>query len=113
MYILSAFAQLERENTAERVADNMASLGEAGKWTGGTLPPGMTSVRKKIGDKTHSYLIVDEQRIKTVKYIFSLMLSGTSITKLEHTLRQDGIRTERDAFYSCSKLYNLFTNPVY
>lgn len=22
------------------VADNMASLGEAGKWTGGTLPPG-------------------------------------------------------------------------
>lgn len=40
MYILSAFAQLERENTAERVADNMASLGEAGKWTGGTLPPG-------------------------------------------------------------------------
>ena len=113
MYILSAFAQLERENTAERVADNMASLGEAGKWTGGTLPPGMTSVRKKIGDKTHSYLIVDEQRIKTVKYIFSLMLSGTSITKLERTLRTEGIRTERDAFYSCSKLYNLFTNPVY
>ena len=36
MYILAAFAQLERENTSERVTDNMRALGAAGKWTGGT-----------------------------------------------------------------------------
>lgn len=35
MYILAAFAQLERENTSERVSDSMAALGASGKWTGG------------------------------------------------------------------------------
>ena len=59
MYILAAFAQLERENTSERVTDNMRALGAAGKWTGGKLPTGMTSIRRQIGEKEHSYLMVD------------------------------------------------------
>ena len=113
MYILSAFAQLERENIAERVTDNMASLGESGKWTGGALPPGMSSIRKTVGGKTHSYLVIDEEKIKTVQYIFSLMLSGNSITKIERILRNAGIRTERNAFFGSGKLHNILTNPVY
>ena len=113
MYILSAFAQLERENTAERVADSMASLGESGKWTGGKLPPGMTTIKKVADGKKHSYLVVDAERIKTVKYIFSLMRSGNTITKVERILRNEGIRTESDKFFSSSQLYCLFTNPVY
>lgn len=87
MYILAAFAQLERENTSERVSDSMAALGASGKWTGGRLPAGMTSVRKKIGDKEHSYLVVDEDRIHFVKMIYRLFLKGNSITKLERIFR--------------------------
>ncbi len=57
MYILAAFVQLERENVSERVTDNMHALGSSGKWTGGKLPSRMTSVRRKVGNKEHSYLL--------------------------------------------------------
>ena len=51
MYILAAFAQLERENTSERVTDNMLALAEQGRWTGGNTPTGMRTIRKKTGGK--------------------------------------------------------------
>lgn len=38
MYILAAFAQLERENTSERVTDNMRALGAAGNGLAGSSP---------------------------------------------------------------------------
>lgn len=113
MYILAAFAQLERENTSERVADSMLALGASGKWSGGTLPAGMSSVRKMVGDKQHSFLVVDENRIGTVKLIYDTFLSGMSITKLERYLRDNGIKTENGKFFSTSQLSNILSNPVY
>ncbi len=113
MYILAAFAQLERENTSERVGDNMRSLGAAGKWTGGLLPAGMSSVRKKIGDKEHSYLIVNENEIGNVKLLFRLMLDGYSITGVERYCRDHGIHSRYGKFLGSSQLYSILTNPVY
>lgn len=113
MYILAAFAQLERENTSERVADSMMALGAAGKWTGGKLPLGMTSIRKIVGDKEHSFLIVDNERIDTVKTIFQLYLSGKTITSIERYFRDNGIRTESGKFFGTNQIYNILSNPVY
>ncbi|GFI46200.1 DNA-invertase hin [Lachnospiraceae bacterium] len=113
MYILAAFAQLERENTSERVADNMQALGAAGKWTGGKLPSGMTSVRRQIGDKEHSYLLVDEASIWRPRLLFQLILEGYPITKVERYCRDHGIKTHSGKFLSCSQIYNIITNPVY
>ncbi len=113
MYILAAFAQLERENTSERVADNMKALGSSGKWTGGKLPAGMTSVRRKIGDKEHSYLAVDEHTIGNVKLLYRLMCDGYTITKVERYCRDHGIRTQSGKFFSTSQIYNIISNPVY
>lgn len=113
MYILAAFAQLERENTSERVADSMMALGAAGKWTGGKLPPGMTSIRKIVGDKEHSFLIVDNERIGVVKTIFELYLSGKTITGIERCFRDNGIRTESGKFFGTNQIYNILSNPVY
>lgn len=113
MYILAAFAQLERENTSERVTDGMLSLGSSGKWTGGNCPLGMTSIRKKIGDKEHSYLVVDPETITNVQLFYQLMLQGYSITKLERYCRDQGIRSRTGKFLSTSQLYNILTNPVY
>ena len=83
MYILAAFAQLERENTSERVADNMQALGASGKWTGGKLPSGMVSVRRQTGNKEHSYLEVDKETIWRPKLLYQLILEGYTITKAE------------------------------
>ena len=113
MYILAAFAQLERENTSERVSDSMMALGASGKWTGGTLPIGMTSIRKIVGDKEHSFLIVDNRNIGIVKTIYDLYLSGKSVTGIERYFRDTGVRTENGKFFSTSKLHSILTNPVY
>lgn len=113
MYILAAFAQLERENTSERVADNMQALGTSGKWTGGKLPTGMKSVRRTLGNKEHSYLLVDEETIGLVKLLYSLLLQGYPLTRIERYCRDNGIRSQRGKFLNTSQIYNIITNPVY
>lgn len=113
MYILAAFAQLERENTSERVSDNMQALGASGKWTGGKLPSGMTSVRRQIGEKEHSYLIVDENTIWLVKSLYGLILQGYPITRAERYCKDHGIRSQSGKFLNTSQIYNIITNPVY
>lgn len=113
MYILAAFAQLERENTSERVGDNMLALGASGKWTGGKLPSGMTSVRRKCGDKEHSYLMVDPETIGLVKLLYDLILQGYPITRIERHCRDNNIRSQSGKFLNTSQIYNILTNPVY
>lgn len=113
MYILAAFAQLERENTSERVTDNMQALGASGKWTGGKLPTGMTSVRRQIGEKEHSYLMVDESTVWLVKSLYGLILQGYPITRIERHCRDHGIKSQSGKFLNTSQIYNIITNPVY
>lgn len=113
MYILAAFAQLERENTSERVGDNMLALAESGKWTGGNCPTGMTSVKKKIGAKEHSFLMVDESEIWRVRLLYELILSGYSITRIERHCRDNGIHSQSGKYLATSQIYNILTNPVY
>lgn len=113
MYILAAFAQLERENTSERVADNMQALGASGKWTGGKLPSGMTSIRRQTGDKEHSYLLVDEASVWRPKLLFKLISEGYSITKVERYCRDHGIKSQDGKFFGTTQIYNIITNPVY
>lgn len=113
MYILAAFAQLERENTSERVTDNMHALGASGKWTGGKLPSGMKSIRKKNGAKEHSYLVVDPDNIWLPKLLYQLLLDGYSITRIERHCRNHGIKSQTGKFLNTSQIYNILTNPVY
>lgn len=113
MYILAAFAQLERENTSERVTDNMLALGSSGKWTGGKLPTGMTSVRRQIGEKEHSYLEIDKDTIWRPKLLYQLILEGYTITRAERYCRDHGIRSQTGKFLNTSQIYNILTNPVY
>lgn len=113
MYILAAFAQLERENTSERVSDNMLALGSSGRWTGGKVPVGMKSIRKTEGGKTHSFLLVDEETIPRVKLLYQLILQGNSITKVERYCRDHGIRSQTGKFLNTSQIHGILTNPVY
>lgn len=113
MYILAAFAQLERENTSERVADSMLALGASGKWTGGKLPVGMNSIRKTVNGKEHSFLIIDNEQIGFVKMLYRLFLSGYTITKLERYCRDNSIKTKSGKFLSSSQLHCILSNPVY
>ncbi len=113
MYILAAFAQLERENTSERVSDNMQALGAAGKWTGGKCPCGFTSIRRKVGDKEHSYLMLDPDAIWLPQLLYRLFLSGMSITAVERYCRDHDITSPNGRFLGSSQIYTILSNPVY
>lgn len=113
MYILAAFAQLERENTSERVADNMLALGTSGKWTGGKCPSGFKSIRQKCGDKEHSFLVIDPETIWLPKLLYKLLLDGYTITAIERHCRDHGIKSQTGKFLNTSQIYGIITNPVY
>lgn len=113
MYILAAFAQLERENTSERVADNMQALGNMGYWTGGTLPMGTTSVRRTVNGREHSYLLLNKDTVWKVRLLGDLLLGGYSITKIERYCRDNRIRTDKDCFMESSRIHFILHNPVY
>ena len=113
MYILAAFAQLERENTSERVTDNMIALAEQGRWTGGNTPTGMRTIRKKTGGKEHAFLEVDETTIWRVKLLYELLLNGYTITGLERYCKHHGIQSQKGAFFNASQIHAIVTNPVY
>lgn len=113
MYILAAFAQLERENTVERVSDSMRDLASTGKWTGGRLPTGMKSIKQETGGKEHSFLLVDNDKIDLVKNLYALLLSGLSITAVERHCRNHGIKSQSGKFLNTAQIYGIITNPVY
>lgn len=113
MYILAAFAQLERENTSERVTDNMLALGSSGKWTGGKCPSGFKSIRQKSGDKEHSFLVIDPENIWLPKLLYSLLLDGYTITAVERYCRDHGIKSQTGKFLNTSQIHGIVTNPVY
>lgn len=113
MFILAAFAQLERENTPERVSDSMQALGDAGYWTGGLLPLGTTSMRKVVHGREHSFLQLDESTVWKVKLFGELMLNGYSITGIERYCRDHDIKSAKGYFLGSSQIYNVLSNPVY
>lgn len=113
MFILAAFAQLERENTSERVSDGMQALGDAGYWTGGLVPLGMTSIRKIVHGREHSFLLTDKETIWKVKLLGELMLNGYSITKIERYCRDHDIKTAKGFFLGSSQIHGILCNPVY
>ena len=113
MYILAAFAQLERENTSERVADNMQALGTSGFWTGGRLPAGMSSIRRRVDGKEHSFLVVDNDRIDLVHNLYQLLLDGYSLTGAERYCRNHGIKSIHGKFLNSNQIYQIIINPVY
>lgn len=73
----------------------------------------MTSVRRQIDEREHSYLMVDEGTIWLVKSLYGLILQGYPITRIERHCRDHGIKSQSGKFLNTSQIYNIITNPVY
>jgi len=118
MFMISVFAQLERDTIAERIRDNMIELAKTGRWLGGNTPTGFESEQiEQIsidGKKRKLFKLspIDEE-IKVVKTLFNKLLELKSQTKLETYLLQNHIKTKNDKSYSRWGLKNILVNPVY
>ena len=103
MIMLSAFADMERENIRQRVKDNMISLAKKGCFTGGFVPFGCT-IEKKEGK---SFLKIEDDKI--IKLMFDKYLELGSLYATQKYLLDNGIKT----LTTRSSLGKILRNPVY
>ncbi len=103
--IRAAFAQFERETTADRVRDVMRSRAEEGKWNGGICPYGYYSEDKKLK--------INTEEAKIIKDIYSLYLEHRSIRRIVHNFNASGIKTRKNELWSPTSIRRILTNPFY
>ena len=118
MFMISVFAQLERDTIAERIRDNMIELAKTGRWLGGNPPTGFKSEQIENisidGKKRKLFKLspIDEE-VRIVKLLFDKMLELKSQTKLETYTLQNDIKTKNGREFTRWSLKNILTNPVY
>lgn len=115
-YMISVFAELERNTIAERIKDNMLELAKSGVWLGGNTPTGYSSIEeiKLINNKKKkTYCLKENGDIEKVELIFKNYLRLKSLTKLETFLLNKNILSINLKPYTRFSLKNILTNPVY
>ncbi|KEF40474.1 site-specific recombinase, DNA invertase Pin [Schinkia azotoformans MEV2011] len=99
--ILSAFAQLEREQIGERVSFAQEKKVRSGKWKGGMPPYGYKLVDKE--------LVIDDEEARTVRLIFKLSRRFGFLTIAK---RLKG-KTRKGGDWHVDTVRDIANNPVY
>ena len=119
MMITSVFAQMERENLAERLKDNFQTLARSGHWLGGTTPTGykstVTTGSIASNGKTRKAYMLEPipEESRTIQKIFSAYLETNSLTMVEKLLQEEHIYTRNNIPFKCFAIKNILKNPVY
>ena len=103
--ILLSFAQFEREVTAERIRDKFAASRKKGIWMGGVPPLGYRVENRK--------LVIDDEHVEQVRWIFSRFLQIGSCTELARELDAREIRNRNGNRIDKKFLYRLLGNRAY
>lgn len=103
MIMLSAFADMERENIRQRVKDNMIALAKKGCFTGGFVPFGC-EVEKKEGKSYLKIVDTDILQLMFTKYLELGTLYATQKYLLDNNIKTVTAR---------SSLRDILRNPVY
>jgi len=106
-YILGLVAELEREMTAERVAEDMRGRAKRGKWNGGVVPFGFKCCPELKG------LTVDSKDAEVVKTIFEQYQRHKSFRNVVHSLNSMGIKTKEGEFWASTSIRRILQNPIY
>lgn len=118
LYFSGVLAQMEREQIAERVRDNMLMLARSGRWLGGNTPLGFISKKLEKEDlcgkrRTFCYLVENPEEMELVKFIFAYFLKKQSLTKVMEYLLQHHIKTRKGNEFYIMGIRDILTNPVY
>jgi len=113
MYICSVFAQMERENIAARVKDNMIELAKSGKWTGGNPPLGLKRNKITVNKKSHTTIKVCEEELPLLNKIFDTFLEGNSLNQIETIFRNNNVLSPAGKTLSSTQIHQILSNPHY
>lgn len=117
--VLLSFAQFEREVTAERIRDKIASSKQRGLWMGGTIPLGYD----RHPDPQRRELVLNTEEAETVRTLFDLYDQHGSIRLVEIEAARLGLRSKRHetesgrrtggGVFTRGQIHYLLTNPTY
>jgi len=118
MGMVSVFAQMEREVTAERIRDNMHLLARSGRWLGGHTPTGFQSSKEERVDvegKTRSAfkLVPVKKEMELVEFIYQKFRELQSVSGTMRYLVAHNIRTKNGNDFTNISVREILRNPVY
>ncbi|MDP7980999.1 recombinase family protein [Bacillus sp. WLY-B-L8] len=102
--MIGTLAQWEREQTAERVTENMYKRAELGLFNGGVIPFGYI--------KTNDSIIVNEDESVIIKEMFELALSNGFLA-VSLKLNEKGYKTRSGHKWHKEAVKRILTNPIY
>lgn len=108
MMILATFAEMERENTRQRVRDNKIENAKLGKWTGGTKPFGYNIITVTENEKQVKYLEMNKQEAPIVKGIFNKVIELQNLSAVSRWCH-----TNNNIFNTVASLKRILINPMY
>jgi site-specific DNA recombinase len=99
------FAQLEREQTSERITDVMSYRASLGYFNGGPSPYGYHVLNKE--------LLPNKKEQSVVELIFSKFLETRSLSSVARFLNDTRIRSRKDGAWQDTYIQKILQNPVY
>lgn len=99
------FAQLEREQTGERIKDVFAYRAKQGQYNGGLRPYGYESVNAE--------LVVNKQEAKIVEFMFRTFIDTKSTTMATREMNSMGFRNRKGDFWDKRQVHKMLKRPVY
>ena len=111
--ILSAVAEIERENILVQTMEGRKQKAREGKWNGGLAPFGYDL------DSKNGTLIVNPEEAEIVKIIFQKFVNGGMGTQsISNYLNQHGYEKKKNRkhelnYFSRGLIKNILDNPVY
>ena len=116
--IASTFAQLEREQLAERVRDNMLQLSKTGRWLGGQSPLGFTPekiiyIDEEMKERTLMKLTPDEEELNIIRFIFKAYLEEHSINEVTKQLNFKCVKGKNGGDFDTTQVRRMLRNPLY
>ena len=115
IYICMIFAQMERENTSQRVHDNYYYRTELGFWGGGPAPYGYKLAKIKHKGKYHTVLEIDEETAPVVRKMYKWYLEpNSSISTILTRLNQESrIPSKKGTLWTSRVISDILTRPLY
>jgi len=116
--ILASLAQLEREQLAERVKDNMYTLAKMGRWLGGQSPLGFNGVREYYVDengkeRSITKLKENDEELELVRAIYQKYLEEKSLSQVSKWSLTNIFKGKNGGNLDKSAINVILQNPVY
>ncbi len=99
------FAQLEREQTSERIIDVMGYRASQGLYNGGIRPLGYTTINKEI--------VPYKKEKEMVEIMFDKFLETKSTIQTAKYLNDIGFRNRNNSLHDSRNIQLILQNPVY